>query len=274
LRVATMPILLKAENVAKRYHTTRSRTKEQTIVALDGVSLTLAARETLAIVGASGAGKSTLAMCLAGLEKPTAGSIWFEDQDLVCLPERQLRKVRPQIQLVFQDPALSLNPRMDVFEILCEPVKIQRRFTKTKWRERAAELLNTVGLSRKMLDRKPGEFSGGQRQRVAIARALALDPKLLILDESLSSLDPSVQAQIANLLVELRSSRALAMVFISHDPTMAAHLANEIAVMAHGKIVEHGRTREIVDQPKHAATRALLAALPGRNFGLSEDAVH
>jgi ABC-type oligopeptide transport system ATPase subunit len=268
-----MPTLLKVENVVKRYKATRYLSNELPYAALDGVSFLLAEGETLAIVGASGSGKSTLGMCLAALERPTAGSIWFEDQDIVSLTDAELHLVRPQIQIVFQDPTVSLNPRMNVFEILCEPWRIQRRFRKEEWRDRATKLLHTVGLSPEMLERKPGEFSGGQRQRVAIARALALDPKLLILDESLSSLDPSVQAQIANLLVDLQICRRLALIFITHDPAMAAHLADEIAIMARGKIVERGRTREILDNPKHEATRALLAALPRKDFRRPEDPV-
>jgi ABC-type glutathione transport system ATPase component len=269
----TTPHLLKVENLAKFYKAARSGAFARKIVAVDGVNFSLVAGTTLAIVGASGSGKSTLAVCLAGLEKPSSGNIWFDGCDLVSLTDSQLRKVRPKIQLVFQDPALSLNPRLSAFEILAEPWRIQKRLTRTQRRDRAAELLITVGLLPTMLDAKPVEFSGGQRQRLAIARALALDPKLLIFDESLSALDPSVQAQIANLLVDLRSARNLTLIFITHDPAMAAHLADEIAVMDRGRIVEQGITRGIVFRPNHPATRALLAAMPQQNFRPPANAV-
>jgi ABC-type glutathione transport system ATPase component len=265
-----MPILLKVENIVKRYKTARFRRKDQTVLALDGVSFALAKGEILAILGASGAGKSTLAMCLAGLERPAAGSIWFEGRDLVSITEPQLRAVRPQIQLVFQDPAHSLSPRMDVFEILTEPWRIKRCFTHAERRRQADELLHTVGLSPAMFDRKAGELSGGQRQRLAIARGLALNPKLLVLDEALSALDPSVQAQIANLLVDLRQSRKLAMILITHDPAMAVHFANQVAVMHRGKIVELAAARELFLHPQHPATQQLINAALRNPFRVKE----
>ncbi len=268
-----MQALLKVENLAKRYGSARLGRHGQAITALDGVSFSLAAGATLAIVGASGSGKSTLAMCLACLEKPTSGSIWFDGRELVSLSEAELRHFRPQTQLVFQDPALSLNPRLSAMDIVSEPWLIQRAFSRSEWRRRAAELLTTVGLSPDMLNRMPGEFSGGQRQRLAIARALALQPKLLILDEALSSLDASVQAQIANLLVDLRGSGALTMIFITHDPAMAAHLGSEIAVMDRGRIVEWGAPEQILRHPTHAATQALLAATPRHDFRSRENLV-
>jgi ABC-type glutathione transport system ATPase component len=213
-------------------------------------------------VGESGSGKSTLAACLACLESPTTGSIWYEGKDLVKLVERARREVRPQLQLIFQDPASSLNPRWSVLEILVEPLILQRNITREEMKQRANSLLERVGLSPDMVERPPTELSGGQRQRLAIARALALEPKLLILDEALSALDCSVQAQIANLLMELQGSLGMTYLFITHDLAMAAYLADDIAVMDGGRIVEQGPADKIVKHPQHETTRRLLAAVP------------
>jgi ABC-type glutathione transport system ATPase component len=196
------------------------------------------------------------------LESPTAGNIWFEGKDIVQLGERARRQLRPQIQLIFQDPASSLNPRWSVLEILVEPFILQRKFTREEMIQHANSLLERVGLSPDIMQRPPTELSGGQRQRLAIARALALEPKLLILDEALSALDCSVQAQIANLLMELQSSLGMTYLFITHDLPMAAHLADEIAVMNCGRIVEQGPAEKVLQQPQHETTRRLLAAMP------------
>ena len=257
-----MPNLLTVENLAKSYTARRARDSGLAVRALDGVSLSLSDGETLAVVGASGSGKSTLALCLACLEKPTSGSVSFEGRDLLMIGEAELRKIRPKIQLVFQDPASSLNPRFSAFELLSEPWRVGGSLPRSEWRTQACELMRITGLPSDLLSRRPMEFSGGQRQRLAIARGLAARPKILILDEALSSLDPALQAQIANLLVDLRESRELAMVFSTHDPAMAAHLADKIAVMERGKIVEQGTPREILRQPQHEATLKLLAATP------------
>ena len=230
--------------------------------ALDDVSFSIAPGTTLALVGESGSGKSTLALVLACLERPTSGSIWFEGRDIAALGEKQLRAVRPQIQLVFQDPASSFNPRLTAFEIVTEPLILQHGRKGSEIHDLGVALLDRVGLSRDSAGRKPGEFSGGQRQRLAIARALSLEPKLLILDEALSALDCSVQAQIVNLLLELQSSFALTYLFITHDLPMAAHLADEIAVMHRGRIVEQGIPEELLSSPQREATRRLLAATP------------
>ena len=186
----------------------------------------------------------------------------FEGVDLAALPESQLRLLRPQIQLVFQDPASSLNPRWTALEIVSEPFLVQRRFTKPDRAVRALQLLDRVALPRKLASRRANELSGGQRQRLAIARALALEPKLIVLDEALSALDCSVQAQIANLLHELQSSLGLTYLFITHDFTMAGHLADQIAVMHHGRIVETGSPQNVLRSPSHEITRSLLAAAP------------
>jgi len=257
-----MQPLLKAENLVKRYAKRSLAGAREELLALDGVSFTIFPGTTLAVVGESGSGKSTLASCLACLESPTAGNIWFEGKDLVKLGERARRQVRPQIQLIFQDPASSLNPRWSVLETLIEPLILRRKFKPEEMKPRANSLLERVGLSPDIVERLPTELSGGQRQRLAIGRALALEPKLLILDEALSALDCSMQAQIANLLVELQSSLGMTYLFITHDLAMAAHLADEIAVMNRGRIVEQGPADNILKQPQHKTTRQLLAAVP------------
>jgi ABC-type glutathione transport system ATPase component len=258
-----MQPLIQVEYLVKRYSGRGVLGSGEAVSALNEVSFSVAPGKTLALVGASGSGKSTLALCLACLERPTSGRIWFEGRDIAALDEKQLRAVRPQIQLVFQDPASSLNPQFTALEIVTEPLLVQRKWGTRERRERALALLERIGLSRDMASRRTGEFSGGQRQRLAIARALSLAPKLLILDEALSSLDCSVQAQIANLLLELQSSFALTYLFITHDLAMAAHLGDEIAVMNRGRIVEQGVPEKVLRAPSHEATRCLAAATPG-----------
>ena len=257
-----MPPLLKVENLVKCYARRSLVGRGEELLALNGVSFTVFPGTTLAVVGESGSGKSTLASCLACLESPTSGKIWFEGKDVVKVEERVRRQLRPQIQLIFQDPASSLNPRWSVLEILLEPLILRRKFTREEMKQCASSLLERVGLSPDFVERPPTELSGGQRQRLAIARALALQPKLLILDEALSALDGSVQAQIANLLRELQSSLGMTYLFVTHDLAMAVYLADEIAVMSRGRIVELGSAEQILDQPQHETTRQLLRALP------------
>jgi ABC-type oligopeptide transport system ATPase subunit len=257
-----MQPLLRVENLVKHYAAGRSAGSGEKLAALDGVSLSIPPQGTLALVGESGSGKSTLALCIACLEHPTSGSIWFEGVDVAALDENKRRNVRPQIQLVFQDPASSLNPRWTALDIVSEPFSVQRRFTNRERAEKSYPLLERVGFPRKMAHRRATELSGGQKQRLAIARALALEPKLIILDEALSALDCSVQAQISNLLIELQASLGLTYLFITHDFAMAAHLADQIAVMDRGRIVESGHTNEILSSPNHEATRSLIAATP------------
>jgi ABC-type glutathione transport system ATPase component len=257
-----MQPLLKVENLAKRYVRKNLVGAHEELLALDGVSFTILPGTTLAVVGESGSGKSTLAACIACLESPTSGDIWFAGVDIAKVGEHVHRQVRPQIQLIFQDPASSLNPRWRVLEILIEPLILQRELSHGETNLRARSLLERVGLSPDIAARLPTELSGGQRQRLAIARALALEPKLLILDEALSALDCSVQAQIANLLMDLQSSLGMTYLFITHDLAMAAHLADEIAVMNRGRIVEQGPAEAILKQPEHDITRQLLAAVP------------
>jgi len=257
-----MTELLKVENLVKRYARRNLAGMREELQALNGVSFTVSPGTTLAVVGESGSGKSTLASCLACLESPTSGKIWFEGKDIVKVEERVRRQLRPQIQLIFQDPASSLNPRWRVLEILLEPLILRRKFTREEMRQCASSLLERVGISPDIVERPPTELSGGQRQRLAIARALALEPKLLILDEALSALDCSVQAQIANLLRELQSSLGMTYLFVTHDLAMAVYLADEIAVMSGGRIVELGSAEQILNQPQHETTRQLLRAWP------------
>ena len=256
-----MQPLLRAENLVKRYPRKKLVSSGEDLLALDGVSFSIVQGTTLAIVGESGSGKSTLAFCLACLERPTSGSIWFGGKDIVKLAENDLRQVRPKIQLIFQDPANSLNPRWNVLEILSEPMILQGT-NQSEIRQRVHALLEKVGLSSELGERSSRELSGGQRQRLAIARALALDPKLLILDEALSALDCSVQAQIANVLMDLQSTLGMTYLFITHDLAMAAHLADEIVVLNHGTIAEQGPTEKVLKLPEHETTRQILAAVP------------
>jgi ABC-type glutathione transport system ATPase component len=254
--------LLRVENLVKHYSARKTLGSRTEFVALNGVSLTIPTRTTMALVGESGSGKSTLALCVAGLERPTAGSITFENCDLAALGETQLRSIRPQIQLVFQDPARALNPRWSAFDIVAEPLVVQGCLDRQERTKRVLALFERVAIPQKMAGKQVTEFSGGQKQRLAIARALALEPKLLILDESLSALDCSVQAQIANLLSDLQSSLGLTYLFITHDLAMAEHLGDQIAVMSRGQIVESGAADRVLRAPAHEVTRSLLAAAP------------
>jgi ABC-type glutathione transport system ATPase component len=254
--------LLIVENLEKVYASRGVLGTKKEVIALQGVSFSIRPESTLALVGESGSGKSTLAICLACLERPTSGTIIFQGNEITALDEEQQRAVRPQIQLVFQDPARSLNPRFPALELVSEPLVVQGRLNKREREDRARALLAQVGLPQEKALQRAEEFSGGQRQRLAIARALALEPKLLILDEALSALDCSVQAQIANVLLELQSSLGLAYLFITHDFVMAGHLADEIAVMERGKVVELGPAERVLRKPEHDVTRRLIAATP------------
>jgi ABC-type glutathione transport system ATPase component len=255
-----MEPMIRVENLVKRYAARGFGRGAPGFTAVDSVSFSILPGSTLALVGESGSGKSNVALCLACLERATSGQIWFEGRDVAKLPEKELRAVRPRLQLVFQDPANSLNPRWTVGEIVAEPSLVQGRVSRREQELRAAQVLEQVGMGAEYLERRPQELSGGQRQRVAIARALTLGPKLLILDEVLSALDCSIQAQIANLLVELQRVSGLAYLFITHDLRMAAHLADEIAVMSRGKIVEQGAAEEMLRGARILETRNLPAA--------------
>jgi ABC-type glutathione transport system ATPase component len=261
-RIQKMQPLVKVQDLVKRYEKRNLAGRREEIRALDGVSFSISSGTTLAVVGESGSGKSTLAVCLACLEVLTSGNIWFSGRNIAGLEENECREARRQIQLIFQDPACSLNPAWSTLDILIEPFVVRREFKRKEMKQRACLLLEQVHLPPEIMDRYPLELSGGQRQRLAIARALALEPKLLILDEALSALDCSVQAQIANLLLELQESLGMAYLFITHDLRMAAHLADEIAVMNRGRIVERGPAEKVLKQPRCDTTRQLLAASP------------
>jgi ABC-type glutathione transport system ATPase component len=252
--------VLRANNLEKRYERARVLGVREEVTALRGISLSLFPQTTLALVGESGSGKSTLALCLACLERPTTGRIWLGTIEITSLKEKALRMVRPQIQLVFQDPANSLNPLWTALEIVREPLQVQRQLNKHQQDEKSRALLDLVGIPAQKAKQRPDEFSGGQRQRLAIARALALEPKVLILDEAFSALDCSVQAQMVNLLLDLQASLKLTYLFITHDFALAAHVSDQIAVMDDGKIVETGTTEDVVRNPKHAVTQRLMAA--------------
>src|SRR2546422_632361 len=230
------------------------------IAAVRGIDFEIATGKTLALVGSSGSGKSTVARCVSRLERPDAGQIWVGDTDISRLGNHDLRSCRSEIQMIFQDAVTSMNPRFAAAEIIEEPLLIQGRGSKEGRRSRAKELMNEVELSSNWADRGVMEFSGGQRQRLAIARALALQPKLLVLDEALSGLDLSTQAQIANLLLELQAAHSLTFLLISHDLALVARLADSIAVMSAGQIVEQGPTPQIISNPGHPETKALLSS--------------
>ncbi|HEX2665843.1 MAG TPA: dipeptide/oligopeptide/nickel ABC transporter ATP-binding protein [Candidatus Acidoferrum sp.] len=265
----TIAPLVRVENLVKYYPKKKFVESGEQVRALDGVSFSIFRGTTLAIVGESGSGKSTLALCLACLEAPTSGNIWFEETDFSGLKEKDRRVVRRQIQLIFQDPANSFNPRWSVLEILTEPLRVQGTLGHDEMTSRAGVLLEQVGLPTRLGEKLPSELSGGQRQRLSIARALTLGPRLLILDEALSALDCSVQAQIANLLMDLQASLGTTYLFISHDLAMAGYLADEIAVMSRGQIVEQGAPEGILTQPESRITRELLAAVPRLDFSRS-----
>ncbi|MBN2309944.1 MAG: ATP-binding cassette domain-containing protein [Candidatus Hydrogenedentes bacterium] len=233
-----------------------------TVRAVDGVSFTLARGEVLGLVGESGCGKSTLARTIVRLVPPTSGAIRFEGRDLAALSQAEMRRIRPRLQMVFQDPYASLNPRMTVFDAIAEPMRAHRLCRAGELAGRVADLMDRVGLARRLVRKYPHEFSGGQRQRIAIARALALNPALILADEPVSALDVSVQAQILNLIARLCAESELSLVLISHDLGVVHHLADRIAVMYLGRIVEIGPAGRVFHRPLHPYTRALISAIP------------
>ncbi|MBD0736733.1 dipeptide/oligopeptide/nickel ABC transporter ATP-binding protein [Streptomyces sp. CBMA29] len=248
--------MLEVEHLVKRFPGARS-------LAVDDVSFQVARGEVLGLVGESGSGKSTTARCVAGLVRPDTGSVRLDGEDLGRVRGRALTAVRSRMQMVFQDPYSSLNPRMTVEQLVGEGLLVHRiEPDRAARRERVVELLELVGLSGDHLPRHPRSFSGGQRQRIAIARALAVSPELLICDEPVSSLDVSVQAQVLNLFRDLRERLRLSMLFIAHDLGVVHYLCDRVAVMEHGSIVETGDRADLYADPRHPYTRALLAAAP------------
>ncbi|HEV7217655.1 MAG TPA: ABC transporter ATP-binding protein [Terriglobales bacterium] len=256
---AATAALVTIRGLSKQYLQRSPFSRKKFVVdALIDVDLEIAPACLTALVGESGSGKSTLARCLAMLETPDRGKIWFEGNGISCCNAQQSAHLRPKIQLVFQDSAGALNPRFSAGQIIAEPLEIQGREIKKNLRSRARELMEEVGLSPDWIDRRPLEFSGGQRQRLAIARAIALRPTLLVLDESLSGLDLSTQAQILNLLLDLQATHSLTCLLISHDLSLVGQVADFVAVMHQGSIVEQGTRQAILTYPRHAHTRQLL----------------
>ncbi len=232
------------------------------VKAVDGVSFDIEEGETLGLVGESGCGKSTLGRAILRLIEPTAGKIVFKDRDLAALSGSELRKQRQHLQMIFQDPYASLNPRMTVEQIVSEPLETFRTYTGGERRERIRQLMETVGLSPRFIKRYPHEFSGGQQQRIGIARALAADPDFIVADEPISALDVSIQAQILNLMERLQRQRKLTYLFISHDLRAIRHISDRVAVMYLGKVVELGNSQEVYSEPLMPYTKALISAVP------------
>ncbi|MCW8331369.1 ATP-binding cassette domain-containing protein [Photobacterium sp. SDRW27] len=258
-----MEEILRVENLKQHFVSGKGILKKGYVVkAVDGVSFSVARGETLGLVGESGCGKSTLGRTILKLYEPTEGKIFFEGNDITAISAKQMRPLRKEMQIVFQDPMESLNQRHTIGMILEEPYIIHNVGTTAERREWVKELLVKVGLPKSSAERYPHEFSGGQRQRIGIARAIALKPKLLICDESVSALDVSVQAQILNLLLKLQKEMNLAIIFISHDLSVVKHISDRVAVMYFGKLVELGSVQEIYDSPQAEYTRKLLSAIP------------
>ena len=257
--MARPPELLRIEGLKTYFDAGRHR---GTVHAVDGVSLTLHRGEALGLVGESGSGKSTLARTVIRLEAPTQGRVIFDGTDLSRLSSRQLRPIRRRVQMVFQDPYASLNPRMKIGDIVAEPLIVHEHLRRREAQRQAAKLLERVGLPEGCLDRYPHEFSGGQRQRVGIARALTMRPDLIVADEPVSALDVSIRAQLLNLLKELQRDFGLTYLFISHDLGVVRYVCDHVAVMYLGQVVEQGDCESVFASPRHPYTQALLSAIP------------
>jgi oligopeptide transport system ATP-binding protein len=258
-------VLLEVTDLVKHFPVKRGLLIDRTvgqIRAVDGVSFTVAAGETLGLVGESGSGKSTLGRAVLQLVKPTSGSVRFEGHEIAGLSRRAMRPLRRDMQMVFQDPYASLNPRKRIGQIVGEPLRLQGVARGGELRRQVQGLLERVGLAPEHYDRFPHEFSGGQRQRIGIARAIALRPKLIVADEPVSALDVSIRAQIVNLLADLQQELGLTYVFVAHDIGIVRHVSDRIAVMHEGKIVEEGPADRVCEQPRDAYTKQLLAAVP------------
>jgi oligopeptide transport system ATP-binding protein len=260
----TEEILLRVEGLKMHFPILAGVFRRQVgaVKAVDGVSFDVKLGETLGLVGESGCGKSTTGRAILQLYEPTAGNIYFEDTDLVALPNEKMRQLRSEMQMIFQDAYSSLNPRMTIGQIIKEPMDIFKTAKGKEADERVDYLLEVVGLSKKFRDRYPHEFSGGQRQRIGVARALALNPKLIVLDEPISALDVSVQAQVINLLEDLQEQFDLTYLFIAHDLSVVRHISDRIAVMYLGRFVELTDKDSLYEKPLHPYTQGLLSAVP------------
>ncbi|NHN57634.1 MULTISPECIES: ABC transporter ATP-binding protein [Halorussus] len=259
--------VVRTENLTKHYTTDegfldRLLGESETVRAVDGVDIEIAPGETVGLVGESGCGKSSLGRTMLGLEDATAGSVYYDGTDLAELSESELREYRTDLQYIFQNPFASLNPRLTISDIVGEALDIHGLADGQEREERVEELLETVGMQASHASRYPHEFSGGQRQRIGIARALAVDPEFIVCDEPVSALDVSVQAQILNLLEDLQDEFGLSYLFIAHDLSVVEHIADRIAVMYLGEVVEFGTTEEVFSPPYHPYTRSLLSAIP------------
>jgi len=261
----TSDTLLEIENLQVHFPVRRGFLIQRaagTVKAVDGVSLAVGRGEVVGLVGESGCGKSTLARTIVQLIRATAGTVRLDGRDIAGVRGRDLRDLRTQVQMIFQDPYASLNPRMTVFDTLAEPLLVHGRATRAEVGAQVAALMERVGLAARLARKYPHEFSGGQRQRIAIARALALRPRLIVADEPVSALDVSIQAQILNLLAALVREMGLTMLFIAHDLSVVKHISDRIAVMYLGKIVEVGAAADVIERPQHPYTRALISAIP------------
>ncbi len=267
--------LLEVRNL-KKYFPIKTGILSRTIGdvrAVDGVTFTLERGETLGLVGESGCGKTTVGRSILRLIEPTSGQVTFNGQNLLELDREQMRQVRASLQIIFQDPFSSLDPRMSVGQIIAEPIRNHLKASRAEMRDRVASLMEKVGLHPEQMSRYPHEFSGGQRQRIGIARALALNPMAIICDEPVSALDVSIQAQVINLLVQLQEEMDLSYIFIAHDLSVVEHISDRVAVMYLGRIVELTTDQELYRNPQHPYTRALLSAVPVPDPGIRKQRI-
>ena len=270
----TPATLLEAKNLARHYQVSQGWFKPKGVVrALDGVSFRLTAGKTLAVVGESGCGKSTLARHVTMIEPPSGGELWMGGSNVALADAAEKKRIRPLVQMVFQNPYASLNPRKRVSAMLDEPLVINTALSRPERADKAQAMMAQVGLRPEHCARYPHMFSGGQRQRIAIARALMLDPQVIVADEPVSALDVSIQAQVLNLLMDLQDSRGVAYIFISHNLAVVEHIAAEVLVMYLGKAVEHGAKHQIFSRPLHPYTQALLASTPRINPALRQQKI-